>query len=82
MFICFFEYLLKMMENYFYFILKALFILKIFNCKIHDVTTWLTINYNTYIAQYLAKLDKQTMKLGQLIEYSKRNSFLEKSCRK
>ena len=71
-----------MMENYFYFILKALFILKIFNCKIHDVTTWLTINYNTYIAQYLAKLDKQTMKLGQLIEYSKRNSFLEKSCRK
>ena len=44
-----------MMENYFYFILKALFILKIFNCKIHDVTTWLTINYNTYIAQYLVK---------------------------
>ena len=23
--------------------------------KIYDVTTWLTCNYNTYIAQYLTK---------------------------
>ena len=25
------------------------------NFKIYDVTTWLTNNYNTHIAQYLAK---------------------------
>ena len=25
------------------------------NFKIHDVTTWLTNNYNTHIAQYLTK---------------------------
>ena len=69
MFICFIEYLLKMMENYFYFILKALFILKIFNCKIHDVTTWLTINYNTYIAQYLVKYretDNETWSINRI----------------
>ena len=71
--ICFIESLLKMMKNAFYFILKALFVLKIFkflswlfghvgktawlenkvNFKIHDVTTWLTNNYNTHVAQYL-----------------------------
>ena len=69
MFICFIEYFLKMMENYFYFILKALFILKIFNCKIHDVTTWLTINYNTYIAQYLVKYretDNETWSINRI----------------
>ena len=64
---------LKMMENAFFFTLKALFVLKVFkflsslfthaekmawlkekvNFKIYDVTTWLTNNYNTYIAQYL-----------------------------
>ena len=26
--------------------------------------------------------DKQGMKFGQLIEYNKRNDFLQKSCRK
>ena len=25
------------------------------NFKIHDITTWLTNNYNTYITLYLAK---------------------------
>ena len=25
------------------------------NFKIHDVTTWLTNNYNTHISQYLTK---------------------------
>ena len=61
------------MNNAFYFILKALFVLKIFKffvltfwaCRengfirkiilIYDVTAWLTINYNTHIAQYLTK---------------------------
>ena len=47
------------MKNVFYFILKALFVLKIFkfdkkvNFEIHDVTTSLTKNCNTHIAQYL-----------------------------
>ena len=52
------------MENAFYFTLKALFILKMFkflswlfghveNFEIYDVTAWLTMNFNTHIAQYL-----------------------------
>ena len=28
---------------------------KIVNFKIHDVTTWLTNNYNAHVAQYLTK---------------------------
>ena len=63
----------SMMKNTFYFILKALFVLKIFKFlswlfahvektawlerkdtfEIYDVTAWLTMNYNTHIAQYL-----------------------------
>ena len=59
------------MKNAFYFILKALFVFKIFNFfivtfwssrkwldwkykvnfKIHDVTTWLTNNWNAHITQ-------------------------------
>ena len=37
------------MKNAFRFILKALFVLKIFNLKIYDVTAWLTKNYNRHI---------------------------------
>ena len=53
-----------MMKNAFYFILIALFVLKIWSrgkkedevsFKIHDVTTCLTNNYNTHIPQYLKK---------------------------
>ena len=64
---------LKMMKNSFYFMSKALFVLKIFkflsslfchvaklldkkdkvNFKFQDVTTCLTNNCNTHIAQYL-----------------------------
>ena len=54
----------------------------LFNFKIYDVTTWLTNNCNTYIAQYSRSKSNQAMKFGQLIEYIKRNSFLQKSCRK
>ena len=64
----------KLMKIAFYFILKALFILKMFkrlswlfdnvkktridcqdkvNCRIHDITTWLTNNYGTQIDQCL-----------------------------
>ena len=67
--ICFIETPVKLMENTIYFILKALFVLKIFtflsmkkglirnkvNFKIYDVTTWITSNYNTHIAKYLIK---------------------------
>ena len=77
--IYFHESPLKMMKNAFYFILKALFVLKIFrlnfwscrktawlerliwfevNFKIYDVTTELTNNCNTHIAQYFTK-DRQ-----------------------
>ena len=40
-------------------------------------------NYNTHIAQYLTSWSKgnQAMKFGQAIEYYKRNTFLQKSCR-
>ena len=62
---------LKIMKNGFYLTLKALFVLRLFkflswpfgrldlkdkvNFKIYDVTTWLTNNCNTHIAQYLEK---------------------------
>ena len=46
--------------------------------KITDVRTWLTNIWNTHIAQYLT--GNKTMKLGQLIEYNKRNIF--QLCRK
>ena len=74
-FICFTESPLKMVKNIFYFILKALFDLKMFKLlswlfgdigktsfyeykvdfKVYYVTTWLTSNYNTNIAQYCTK---------------------------
>ena len=59
-----------MMENAFYFMLNALFILEIFtfflsrkmvdkkaivNFKIYDVTDWTTNNYNTHVTQYFKK---------------------------
>ena len=68
LFICFIESPSKMMKNAFYFILKVLFVLKIFKFlswlfgdvekiafKIHDFTTWLRNNCNKHIAQYLVK---------------------------
>ena len=54
----------KMLQNTFYFILKVLFVLKIFKFlsshfgqvqNIYDITTWLTSNWNTHMAQYLTK---------------------------
>ena len=44
------------------------------NFKIDHVTTWLTNNCNTHIAQYLKK-GIQEMKFDQLIEYNMRNIF-------
>ena len=53
-----------MMENVFYFILKALFVLKIF----------------AHILLNISRIkDNQTIKFGQLIEHSKRNFFFLKN---
>ena len=70
------------MRNAFYFILKALFFLKIFKVlsllfgkvekqldkkdnikfRIYDVTTWLTNNHNTHIANAFSQVkDNQTI---------------------
>ena len=59
------------MKNVFYFILKALSVLKIFQFLI--MTFW-SCRKNGLI--------RKTMKLGQLIDYNKRNIFLQKLCRK
>ena len=45
--------------------------------KIHDVTDCKTNNYNTHIVQISISKGNQAMKLGQLMEYSIRNIFLE-----
>ena len=52
-YVCFNDSPSKMMDNVFYFILKDFFVLKIFNFQIYDITSSLTKNYNTHIAQYL-----------------------------
>ena len=39
-------------------------------------------NYDKHIGQYLTNKSNQKMKLGQLAEYNKINTFLQKSCRK
>ena len=63
-FICFNDSPSKMMKYAIYFILKALFVLKILRflswafrrnsvIRRYDVTAWLTKNCNTHIAQYL-----------------------------
>ena len=44
--------------------------------KIHDVTTWLTNNYNNI--NISRSEGNQTMELGQLIEYNKKNILLQK----
>ena len=76
------------MKNAFYFTLKALFVLKIFNFlsrlsghvfrkvnfKIHDVTTWLHI-----LPNISAGRGNQAIKFSQLIEHNMRNIFVEKS---
>ena len=61
-FVCFNESPLKKMKNTFHFTLKGLLYLNFclylkdkVDFKIHDVTTWLTNNYNNHIAQFLRK---------------------------
>ena len=58
-FLCFNESPLKVIKNYFYFVLKALKKWLDYKDKVHfkiyDVATGLTNNYNTQIAPYLSK---------------------------
>ena len=74
------------MKSAFYFILKALFVLKIFkffvttfwSCRKNGLQT-IAIHIFPTISQGNGD---QRMKLGQLIEYNNRNNFLQKSCGK
>ena len=62
------------MKNAFYFIFKALLVLKIFKFfKICDVTTSITNNYNNISRSK----GNQTVKFGQVTGNNKRNIFAE-----
>ena len=52
------------------------------NFKIYDVTTWLKTIAIHILPNISRSKGNQAMKLGQLIEYNKRNIFLQKLCRK
>ena len=52
------------------------------NFKVYDVTELITNNYNKLLPNIFRSKSNKSMKLGQLIKYSLRNIFLEKSCRK
>ena len=52
------------------------------NSKTYDITDQKTNNYSTHITQYLKNSGNQAMELGQLIEHSVKNIFLQKSHRK
>ena len=67
-FICFNESLLKIMKTAFYFILKAVFVFKIF-------FFW------SWLSNISRSKDNHTLKFGQVKEYNKINIFLQKSCR-
>ena len=86
--ICFNDSHSKMMKNVFYFMLKALFVLKIFKFlswlfEHVEKTAWLE-RYDQFrnlwchnlVKNELQYTYKQTMKFGQLIEYPKKNIFL------
>ena len=73
---------LKMMKNVFYFILKALFILKIFKFLSRLFSPNLVhkqLQYTYCLPDISQSKGDQTMKCGQLIEYNKRNTFFFKN---
>ena len=86
------------MKNAFYFILQALLVLKIFKSFVMTKNGWIRKimliskfmtsqrGYQTTAIHILPNIsrskDNQAMKLGQLIEYIKKNIFLQKLCRK
>ena len=92
-----------MMKNAFYFILKALFVLKIFKFSSRHFghvgkTAWLMIRKIRLTSKFMTSQPglktiavhillnishskgNQAMKFGHLIEYNKRNIFLQKLC--
>ena len=93
-FICFNESLLKMMNNAFYFILKALLVTKLTFCLDFYGHAW---KRQRYISKFMtSQTETQTVtinilpdisktlsisKFDQFIEYYVRNIFLQKSCR-
>ena len=79
------------MKNAIYFILKALFVFKIpkfLSRKIRLTSEFVMSRpvLQTIATHILLNISRnkgnQTMKLGQLIEYNKRNNFLQKLCGK
>ena len=52
------------------------------NFKLYNVLTWLTKITVHILPNILQSKGNQTMKFGQLIEYNKKNIFLQKPCRK
>ena len=94
--ICLIESLLKMMKNAFYFILIAVFVLKVFKFLSRlfgHVVQKLTSKFMTsqpglqtigihILPNISQSKSNQIMKFGQLIEYNKRNIFLPKLCGK
>ena len=67
------------MINAFYFIIKALFVLKIKFMVSQPVQQTITIHILPNVSRIKGN---ETMKFAQVIEYSKKNVFLQKSCKK
>ena len=66
----------KIKKNAFYFTLKAIFILKIFQAlSKYDTRTCETNNCNKYIVLSLENYDKETMKFDQLLEKNRKKKF-------
>ena len=89
LFVCFNGSPLKRMKNTFYFSLKTLghvektaWLKNKVIFKTYDVSAWLTNSYSTILPNISQSKDNQIIKLGQLIECSKRYISLQKSCRK
>ena len=80
------------MKNAFYFIIKTQFVLKIFMLLLRlfghvEETAWLErYGLQTIAIQMFPNISQskgnKTLEFGQLIEYSKRNTFLQKLCGK
>ena len=52
------------------------------NCKIHDVTIWLTNNFNTYFAQYLKKQSQPDNQTRSINGIQQQEHFSPKNIRK
>ena len=96
--ICLIESTFKMMKNVFYFVLKALFVLKIFkflSCRKNSLIRKICLilkfrtsqaGLQTIAIHILPNISQskgnRTMKFDQLIEHNNRNIFLQNLCGK